>query len=88
MGRIIGLLALVALGCSTAAPLSPEHSLEGKVWAKAEGAYAGPGDYEQAVAACDGPGGGELPAVAAAPATARSFIRCMADRGWILVDAP
>ncbi len=84
----VGLVAVFALGCSTAVPTAPDVSLDGKVWAKANDAYAAPGDYEKAVAACRGPGGGELPEVAAAPEVASGFVRCMADEGWILVDAP
>jgi hypothetical protein len=92
MRRITWLLALVTLGCAAAVPTptepSLENALENKVWAKAGEAYAGPGDYERAAAACRGPTDGGLPAVAAAPGAARDFIRCMAREDWILVDAP
>jgi hypothetical protein len=81
MSRILALLALASLGCAASAV-----SLEDKVWAKADEAYAGPGDYERAEAACrirDG-----LPDVAAGPRTSREFVRCMRTQGWILVERP
>ncbi len=86
------LLALGALGCSTAGTAAgtppPEVSLENKVWAKSNEAYAGRGEFERASATCGGRGDGELPEVSAGPGARREFIRCMADEGWILVDAP
>jgi hypothetical protein len=82
MRRILALLALAALGCAASGTVS----LEDKVWAKAEAAYAGPGDYERAEAACRAEGG--LPDVAAGPRTTRDFVRCMRGQGWILVDRP
>ena len=88
MRRISRLLALVALGCAAPAPTTPERSLENKVWAKAGDAYAGPGDYERAAAACRGPADGGLPEVAEGPGAMRDFLRCMDGHGWILVDAP
>ena len=88
MRRLVPLLALAALGCAAAPPGPTELSLEDKVWAKADEGYVAPGDYEQAAAACRGPGDGGLPEVSAEPGAAREFVRCMADRGWILVDAP
>ena len=80
MSRILALLALAALGCAASGAVS----LEDKVWAKAGEAYAGPGDYERAEAACRGSDG--LPDVAAGPRTSRGFVRCMRTQGWILVD--
>jgi len=88
MRRITRLLALVTLGCAAAVPAPPELSLENKVWARADEAYVGPGDYEKAAAACRGPRDGGLPEVAAAPGAARDFVRCMSGECWILVDAP
>jgi len=94
MRRITRLLALVTLGCAAAVPAPPELSLENKltlenkVWARANEAYVGPGDYETAAAACRGPRDGGLPEVAAAPGAARDFVQCMDREGWILVDAP
>ena len=88
MRRINPMLALVALGCASPVPASPELSMENKVWARADAAYVAPGDYEQAATACRGPRDGGLPEVSAGPEAARDFVRCMDGRGWILVDAP
>ena len=82
MSRILALLVLVPLGCAALGAVS----LEEKVWAKAGDAYAGPGDYERADAACRT--GDGLPDVAAGPRTSRGFVRCMRTQGWLLVDQP
>ncbi|MDH3212417.1 MAG: hypothetical protein OEM05_08010 [Myxococcales bacterium] len=82
MSRILALLALAPLGCAAWGAVS----LEGKVWAKANGAYAGPGDYERSEAVCRS--GDRRPDVAAGPGPSREFVRCMRGQGWILVDRP
>ncbi len=84
MTRTATLLAWVALGCASTGPL------EGKVWAKAEGAYAARGDFERAEALCAR--AGAAPSVSARSDATRdqvlAFIRCMDERGWFLVKAP
>ena len=46
----------------------------GKVWAKANKRYAALGEFERAEAAC-------------IPLVPSDFIRCMGEKGWILVAA-
>jgi hypothetical protein len=82
MSRILALLALAPLGCAAWGDVT----LDEKVWAKAGDAYAAPGDYERAEAACRARGG--LPDVAAGPRISREFVRCMRTQGWLLVDQP
>ncbi len=84
MRRIATLLALIGLGCAAA------HPLEGKVWAKAHGAYAGHGEFERAEGSCLR--GEATPNVSARSGATRdqvlAFIGCMRERGWFLVKAP
>jgi hypothetical protein len=65
MSRTLALLALAPLGCAAGGAVS----LDGKVWAKADGAYAGPGDDERAEAACRS--GDRRPDVAVGPGISR-----------------
>lgn len=84
MKSILRLIVLATLGCSLSCSLVPRNSH--KVWAKANAAYAGPGDYERAEAACQN--GAGLPSVAAGPERSREFIDCMRRHDWVLVRRP
>ena len=57
-----------------------------RVWAKANAAYAGLGDYERAESACRHNDG--LPDVAAGPRYSPDFLECMRGHGWVLVRRP
>ena len=83
MNRILAGCALATLG--GALVLGCLGGPRGKVWAKANSAYAGPGDYERAESACRAHDG--LPDVASGPVP-REFIGCMRGHGWVLVKRP
>ncbi len=88
MKRILALCALAPLGCVALGSLSL-GCLGGpgdKVWAKANAAYAGPGDYERAESACRR--GDALPDVAAGPKVSQEFVGCMRGHDWVLVKRP
>jgi hypothetical protein len=83
MNRILAGCALAAFGGALA--LGCLGASGNKVWAKANSAYAAPGDYERAESACGGNKG--LPGVSAGPA-GPEFVDCMRDYAWVLVRRP
>ena len=88
MKRILALCALAPLGCAALAtvPLGCLAGPGNKVWAKANAAYAGPGDYERAESACRRDH--VLPGVAAGPKVSQEFVGCMRGHDWVLVKRP